>query len=138
MSFTVYVRMKKLGRQKKTELAPVPFLLDEKPDTLKELLISLTERGVMDYNARKEDNRILPFLTKEEITNQAVQGKVSFGLHGGKEADLKQAVENTIQCFEDGIFCVFAGDMELTGLADRIPWKEDLIFTFLRLTMLSG
>ena len=129
MSFTVYVKMKKLGRQNRTTLAPVPFLLDKKPDTLQELLIGLTELGVKDYNERREEN---------QIKNQAKRGKVSFGFSNGQIADKEQAVKNTISCFEDGIYRVFAGDTELKGLLDKISWEEDLVFTFLRLTMLSG
>ena len=49
-----------------------------------------------------------------------------------------EAVVNTIQCFEDGIYRVFADEEELTNLEDKIPWKEGMIFTFIRLTMLSG
>ena len=33
MSFTIYARMKRIGKQKARELAPVPFVLDEKPKT---------------------------------------------------------------------------------------------------------
>ncbi len=138
MSFTIYVRMKKPGRQMRKDLSPTSFILDRKPKTTRELLLSLTELGVKDYNARKDTGQILPFLTKEEIADQATRGKVSFGVHGGNEANPEKAAENTIQCFEDGIYRVFAGDEELTELDARIPWKEDLIFTFIRLTMLSG
>lgn len=50
----------------------------------------------------------------------------------------EKAVENTLQCFEDGIFRVFAGENELTALKETIPWTDDTVFTFIRLTMLSG
>lgn len=138
MSFTVYVRMKKLGKQKSTDLQPVPFLLEEKPATLRELLIALTKLGVQQYNARKDEGQILSYLTKDEIAAQAVRGKISSGLRGGADAVEEQAVENTIQCFKDGIYRVFAGEDELTGLSDAIPWADDLVFTLIRLTMLSG
>ena len=138
MSFTIYVRMKKPGRRMLKELPPTSFVLNEKPETLRELLVGLTELGVKDYNARKDEGGLLPFLTKEAIANQAVQGKVSFGVHGGATADAKQAVENTIQSFEDGIYRVFAGNEELTGLNDKLSWREGLVFTLIRLTMLSG
>lgn len=138
MPFTVYVRMKKPGKQKSTDLQPVPFLLEEKPVTLRELLIALTKLGVQQYNARKDEGQILSYLTKDEIAAQAVRGKIASGLRGGAEAVEEQAVENTIQCFEDGIYRVFAGDDELTGLSDTIPWADDLVFTLIRLTMLSG
>lgn len=138
MSFTIYVRMKKLGKQKNTELQPVPFELAEKPQTLRQLLTALTELGVRQYNARKDEGQILAYLTKEEITAQASRGKISLGLRGGGDAIEEQAVENTVQCFEDGIYRVFAGETELTTLSDEIPWSENLIFTLIRLTMLSG
>ena len=138
MSFTVYVRMKKLGKQKNADLQPVPFVLEERPATLRSLLIALTKLGVQQYNARKDEGQILSYLTKDEIAAQAVRGKIASGLRGGGDAVEEQAVENTIQCFEDGIYRIFAGDDELTGLSDAIPWADDLVFTLIRLTMLSG
>ena len=138
MSFTVYVRMKKLGKQKSADLQPVPFVLEEKPGTLRELLIALTKLGVQQYNARKDEGQILAYLTKDEIAAQAARGKIASELRGGADAVEEPAVENTIQCFEDGIYRVFAGNEELTALSDAIPWSDDLIFTLIRLTMLSG
>lgn len=138
MSFTIYVRMKKLGKQKNADLAPVAFTLGSKPQTVNELLILLTKLGVKQYNARKEEGRILAYLTKDEISAQAARGKITSGLRGGEDAAEEQAIENTIQCFEDGIYRVFAGAKELTALSDEIPWTDDLVFTFIRLTMLSG
>ena len=138
MSFTIYVRMKKPGKGMCKELAPTPFEVGQRPETLGELLTALTELGVKDYNARKDEGQILPFLTREEIAGQALRGKVSFGVHNGGTADPAKAVENTLQCFEDGIYRVFAGEEELTELDGEILWKEDLVFTLIRLTMLSG
>lgn len=138
MSVTIYVRMKKLGRRMGKDLPLMSFVLEERPQTVRELLLGLTELGVRDYNARKDEGQLLPFLTREQITDQAARGKISFGVHGGGEANLQDALENTVQCFEDGIYRVFAGDVELTGLEGGIPWKEDLVFTLIRLTMLSG
>ena len=138
MSFIIYVRMKKIGKQKKEDLVPVPFTLDAKPETVRELLISLTKLGVKQYNAREDAGQILTYLTENEIIEQAERGKITFGLRDGADAVEEKAIKNTLQCFEDGIFRVFAGDKELTELADAIPWTEDLVFTFIRLTMLSG
>ena len=138
MSFTIYVRMKKIGKQKGADLQPVPFELDEKPSTVRELLVGLTRLGVRQYNERKDEGQILAYLTKEEIAEQAARGKVSSGLRGGADAVEDKAVANTIQCFEDGLYRVFAGEVELTALSDAIPWTEDMIFTLIRLTMLSG
>ncbi len=138
MSFTIYVQMKKLGKQRAANLQPVPYTLAQKPDSVRELLTALTVLGVKQYNERKEEGKILSWLTKEEITEQASRGKITSGLRGGADASENQAVENTIQCFEDGIYRVFAGEAELTALTDAIPWTEDIVFTFVRLTMLAG
>lgn len=138
MSYMIYARMKKLGRQKNAALEPAPFELDEKPQTVRDLLVSLTKLGVKQYNERKDEGQILAYLTKEEIAEQAKRGKVSSGLRGGADAKEDKAIESTIQCFEDGIYRVFAGEVELTALSDVIPWSDDMVFTFIRLTMLSG
>ncbi len=138
MSYTIYVRMKKLGKQKSSDLQTVPCVLDEKPQTVRELLTALTILGVRQYNARKDDGKILAYLTKEDIAEQASRGKVISDLRGGEDASESRAVENTIQCFEDGIYRVFAGETELTSLSDAIPWTENMLFTFIRLTMLAG
>ncbi len=138
MAFTINVRMKKPGIRKSRELPLVPFVLEKKPENVRELLVELTTLGVKDYNERKDTENLLAFLTQDEIAEQAKRGKVSFGSHGGKDADLEKAVVNTIQCFEDGIYRVFADEEELTNLEDKITWKEGMIFTFIRLTMLSG
>ena len=94
--------------------------------------------GVKEYNERKDTGQILPYLTKEEIAQKASAGKVSFGVRGGADADEDQAVENALQCFEDGIFRVFADDEELERLEQEIPWREETVLTFVRLAMLSG
>lgn len=138
MPFTIHVRMKKLGKQRPGTLAPIPFSLEQKPGTVRELLTALVVLGVRDYNARKDEGQILPFLTKEEIASQAARGKVSFGVRNGEDACEADAVANALLCFEDGIYRVFADGTELTSLEEAIPWTEDTVFTFIRLTMLTG
>lgn len=148
MGFTIYVRMKRVRKQEKGALAPVSFELEQRPDTVRELLVSLARLSARQYNERRDEGQILKYLTREGIAGQASAGKVSFGLHGGGAAKEDEAVENVLQCFEDGIFRVFAGEEELTGLEQRIPWGDDLggdgsesrkpVFTFIRLTMLAG
>lgn len=142
MAFTIYARMKRAGKQKKEETEPVPFELLQQPGTVRELLIALVQHSVREYNERKDEGQLLRYLTKEEIDDQASAGKVSFGVHGGNAAKLDQAEGNALQCFEDGIYRVFAGEEELTGLDQPIPWEHDgsdvWVFTFVRLTMLAG
>lgn len=138
MSFTIQVKMKRLGKQNRADITPVTFELDGKPQTVRELLVSLTRLGVRQYNERRDEGQILAYLTQEEIASQASRGKISSGLRGGADTVEDAAVENTLQCFEDGIYRVFADEEELTALSDEIPWKDGIVFTFIRLTMLSG
>ena len=138
MSYTIQVRMKKLGKQRANSLAPVPFVLESRPQTTRDLITALTALGVKDYNARKDEGQLLPYLTREEIAGQAERGKIAFGLRNGEDADESAAIQNAIQCFEDGIYRIFAGETELTALNDESPQANDTVFTFIRLTMLSG
>ena len=39
MAFTIYVRMKKPGVRRSRELPLVPFVLDKKPENVRELLL---------------------------------------------------------------------------------------------------
>lgn len=143
MAFAIYIRMKKAGKQRKEDLTPIPLELGQKPGTVLELLTALVRHSVSEYNERKDEGKILRYLTKEEIDARASSGKVSFGVRGGGDADPEKSLENAVQCFEDGIFRVFAGESELTELEQTIPWdgaegNGETVFTFIRLTMLSG
>lgn len=136
--YIIRVKMQKPGKKGRGTVEPVEFTLKEKPGTVKELITELVKLGVKEYNERKDTGQILPYLTKEEITQKASAGKVSFGVRGGEDAGEDQAVKNALQCFEDGIFRVFASDRELERLEQEIPWQEETVFTFVRLAMLSG
>lgn len=143
MGFTIYARMKRAGKQKAADLTPVPFELERRPETMRELLILLVQQSAREYNGRKDEGQILNYLTKAQIDGLASVGKISFGVHGGNLANEEAAAENALQCFEDGIYRVFAGEKELTEMEQAIPWEHDggggeLVFTFIRLTMLSG
>ena len=69
----------------------------------------------------------------------ASSGKISFGVnYGEKDADLVAAIQNALQCFDDGIFRIFANNISLKKLDSKIVLKENDELTFVRLTMLSG
>ena len=136
--YTIYVQKKRPGRGRGGEIAPEAISLPERPETAGQLIESLVCQQVRDYNARKDAGQLLGWLTKEEIGEKAQAGKVSFGLHGGEDADESRAVENAIQCVEDGLYHIFAGKTELKDLDSQIPWEEEPVFTLVRLAMLSG
>ena len=148
MSYTIYVQMKRLGKQKKAEIHPVPVELEAQPKTVRELLLFLVRAQVRQYQERKEQGEILPWLTSEEIDRQAASGRVSFGKHEGNDADEEKAAANALQCFEDGIYRIFLGKTELLELDEALSIGEEhskgeeysmgAVFTVIRLTMLAG
>ena len=94
--YTIKVRMRKLGKKNQGAVEPVEFLLESRPETVKELVEGLVCLGVRQYNERKDTGQIVPWLTSETIQEQAVTGKISFGLRGGNDADADQAVEELL------------------------------------------
>lgn len=136
--FTIYAQMKKLGKQKKGAVEKIPYQLEEKPLTVRQFLTSLVALEVRAYQERKEEGQLVGYLTKEEIEDKSQAGKIAFGTQYGNDADENQAADNAIQCFEDGIYRVFAGEEEITRLDDPFIWPEGTTFTFIRLAMLAG
>lgn len=102
MAFTVYVQMKRLGKQKRGGIEKTAFTLEQKPETAGELIEGLVRLSVRAYNARKDEGQLLPWLTGEEIAAMASVGKVSFGVRGGGDQDEEKAVANALRCFEAG------------------------------------
>ncbi|MCI8837255.1 MAG: hypothetical protein HFG74_04230 [Hungatella sp.] len=137
----IRVNVKHMGRRRKS-VEPVVCRLFTAPSTVRELILAVVEAGVRDYNDKLKDGdlqEVLRCLTRQEIEDKAETGKVAFGvLYGEKEADLKEACDNAIQCFEDGIYRIFLDDRPLLDLEEDIGGETDGMFTFVRLTMLSG
>ena len=134
----INVNLKSVGKRKQS-VKPVTCEIPGHPGTVRELILSVTQAGVEEYNQRMESTELLNYLTSEEINDQAQAGKISFGVnYGEKKADLAKAQENAIQCFEDGIYRIFLNEEPLEVLDEKIQITEDSIFTFVRLTMLAG
>lgn len=66
-------------------------------------------------------------------------GKFAFGVHYN-ENDINEAkaVKTALDAVRDGIVRVFKGNDELIGLENELEISEGDVFTFVRLTMLSG
>ena len=134
----VFVRVKTLGK-KKDILVPTEYVVPAGIVFLRMLLTAIVEQEVNAYNQKDMDVQMLPFLTQEQLDNQAATGKVNFGrIYSDKKADAPKAVANAIQCWEDGLVRVFQNDVELEKLDDLIQIRENDVFTFIRLTFLAG
>lgn len=134
----IYVNMKLAGKRKAV-LNKVLYELGEGISTLEELLTAFVKAEVEKYNQKETDCQVIAYLTNQEIEEQASVGKVGFGrIYSEKKANLEKAVQNAIQCFEDGLVRIFQGDVELTQLKQTVLVKEGDCFTFIRLTFLAG
>lgn len=107
--------------------------------TLRDLIRDVTERRVKAWNERTEEDEILRVLSAEEMEAGARVGKLAFGEPMNRaRQDSGQAVENALQLFEDGLYCVFIDEEQMEELDASISLKEGSVLTFVRLTMLSG
>ena len=76
---------------------------------------------------------------EEHIQNSAASGKVAYGdPMDGRKADEEKAVENALQCFDDGMVALFADGVRYTEREEKIALKELSEVTFIRLTFLAG
>ncbi len=132
----IYIRMKSAGKRKDV-LAPTPYTIPDDIGNLRQLLTAIAELEVDKYNRKSTEAMI--FLTAGQLDDQAAAGKVSFGtVFSDQKADKQKAVENAIQCWQDGLVRVFMHDTELTELDTPLSIPEDTEFIFFRLTFLAG
>ncbi len=124
---------------RKNKIVQIEYHYPDWKMTLQEFLTETVKLTVRAYNNGKASEDILKCLSNEEISDQATAGKVAFGIHyGRKRADEKKAVDNALQCFQDGMIAVFIDGERFEGLGDEIPLREGSEVTFVRLTFLAG
>lgn len=136
---TICINIRQLGK-KRSIISAVPFVLQEQPNTVRDLIISVVQGCVAAYNerVRKGETGIRP-MSEESLADMETIGKLAFGVnYGGKEADEAAAVANALQSFEDGLYRIFLGQRELTALDESLALTDGDELTFIRLTMLSG
>lgn len=134
----IYVRVKAVGKRRPI-LEETPYEISGAVKTLRDLLTCLVKTEVERYNQKGADVQLIPFLSKEDIADQASAGKVGFGrIYSEKKADVTKAVENAMTCFEDGLVRVFCGERELEHLDEEVQLNEGDVFTLIRLTFLAG
>ena len=120
--------------------------------TVEEFLEETVRQNVREYNARKDAAEILRLFSneggkdrplneqfEEHIQNSAASGKVAYGdPMDSRKADEEKAVENALQCFDDGMVALFADGVRYTEREEKMALKELSEVTFIRLTFLAG
>ncbi len=134
----IYAQVKTLGKARNV-LAPVAYAVPDTVASLRQLLTAVVESEVACYNAKGTGMQLIPLLSQQALENQARTGKVSFGrIWSDKKADPQKAVDNALQCFQDGLVRVFMGEQELAELDAPLVIAPGSVFTFIRLTLLVG
>lgn len=134
----IYVNKKTLGKKRKA-LDSVAYEVPETVGTLEELLKELVRREVENYNQKGTDKQSIFLYDEQTLEEHASAGKVGFGrIYSEKKADLSKATENALQSFRDGLVRVVWNEQELEHLEDKIVLSEGDVFTFIRVTFLTG
>ncbi len=134
----IMVSLKHMGNIAK-KVKTYPFPLSKLPHTLRELIEESVRSCVAGYRERTEQSEHPTPLTDEQWNGMREIGKFAFGVYdNGGIIDEAKAIETAIDAVKDGLVRVFHGTSELTELDKRIELKEEDVFTFVKLTMLSG
>lgn len=140
---TISVQIKQIGK-KYPSVAPKNISLHTDKDevSLAEFISLVVENQVEQFNAQKRnfDEDGIPQTLQTEYLDILTQvGKAGFGgVYNPSTADMQQAKENAIQCFEDGMYAVFCEEKQLEDLAEIVSLQDVPSFTFIRLTFLAG
>lgn len=134
------INIKKLGRTKNhisNEIISVD--LKQKETIFIDLLKSIVDQQVKEYNKRDKEKSILNYISNGKIESKPEYGKIGFGfLYNKKKGDVKVAQENVIQAYKDGLFSFFIDDKEVQNLSEKILLSDKSIITIIRLTFLTG
>ena len=136
--FQIYVALKHMGSIAK-RVKEHSFRLGETPRTLRELIGEAVKSCISAYKARAIDAKDPAPLTDGQLDSMREIGKFAFGVHYNEnEVDEAKAIHTAIGAVTDGLVRVFKGGDEITDLDAEIEIAEGEVFTFVRLTMLSG
>lgn len=136
--FQINVTLKQLGK-KRSKIEEYPFILQNKPESGKELIEQAVKTCVNDFLLSKQDGELSKPITEEEIINKSNIGKIAFGInYGDNKITEQKALEVALQAFEDGLVRVFWKDNEIVDLEKKISIQEKDKFTFIRLTFITG
>ncbi len=140
MTLTIQTRV--LGQRKPSFpnwVIPTP---PEKPGDhlrLRDLIARVVRAEVAAFNQRQSGRSLIRFLSKSQIEQAAVAGKISMGGdEPGTQANEDAAVDAALLAFTDGIYFVFVDDVQQESLEAELFLKSDCQVTFLRLTPLAG
>lgn len=106
---------------------------------LRDLIERVVREEVTAFNQRQSERTLIRFLSKAQIEQAAVAGKISMGGdEPGTLANADAAVDIALLAFTDGIYFVFVDEVQQESLEAEVFLKPESQVTFLRLTPLAG
>ncbi|MBE6640926.1 MAG: hypothetical protein E7619_04995 [Ruminococcaceae bacterium] len=137
-SVQILVALKHPGNVTK-KVKEYPFLLGKTPRTFRELIEESVKSCILAYKARANGAKHPMPLTDEQLDGMREIGKFAFGVHYNENGtDEQKAIQTAIDAVTDGLVRVFKENEEITELDGEIKIAEGDVFTFVKLTMLSG
>ena len=134
----MYVALKHMGNVTK-KVKEYPLFLSKTPHTFRELIEESVKSCISAYKARANSAKNPTPLTDEQFDGMREIGKFAFGVHYNEnDVDEAKAIQTAIEAVQDGLVRIFKGNDEITNLDAEIEIAEGDVFTFVRLTMLSG
>ena len=134
----IYVALKHMGNVTK-KVKEYPFLLGKMPRPFRDLVEESVKSCISAYKERATNAKNPTPLTDEQFDGMREIGKFAFGVHYNEnDVDEAQAIQIATDAVTDGLVRVFKGNDEITDLDAEIEIAEGDVFTFVRLTMLSG
>ncbi len=134
----IYAALKHMGNVTK-KVKEYPLLLSSTPHTLRELIEESVRSCIAAYKARALNGKEPAPLTDEQFDGMEKIGKFAFGVHyNEKEVDEEKSIAAALEAVTDGLVRVFRENNEITDLDEKLEIAEGDVFTFVRLTMLSG
>ena len=135
---TIFIIMKNPSNLHK-QVKAVPLLLPAEPRTLRDLIVLCVEACVEAYRKRAGESPNPSPLSEEAFAGMEALGKFAFGVYDNeKKIDLPKAIGTALQAVEDGLVRIFLENEEVTDLNAPLCLTEGAIFTFIRLTFLTG
>lgn len=139
----IQAEIKQIGKKHST-IAPQTIRLNtqEQELSLRDLILLVVEQQVGQFNGKtrnEDEDGTAKTPAADYLSLLSTAGKVGFGgVYNHTQADLKQAQDNALQAFEDGLYAVFCNDEPLESLSDSVSLVPTPRFTFVRLTFLTG
>ena len=117
----------------------IPFDVEGHARTLRTFIAECVRTCIRGYTERGENGESPMPLTADQYERMRHVGKFAFGVHYNKnEISEERAIETAVQAVSDGIVCIFKGEEALFEMDDEIEIREGDVFTFVKLTLLSG